>query len=186
MHVPRLPRCLLLLAFLVPRVLGAADLVVADGASLEVDIRATGHPFTARLEHFDVTLAGDLAPPTIDRATLRFRWQELKTGKADRDAAMLKWVGADRNPEGNFVLESFQPASDPGVFTGSGKLELAGQSRPVSFPVRLETRDGVTTLRGEASIDHQQWGLPKIRKFGVFTVNPVVKVRFAVPVRTRP
>lgn len=174
---------ILTLAVLLPGWTRAAELSVADGATLEVDIHATGHSFTAKLEHFDATLEGDAAAHRVDRATVRFRWAELKTGKDARDKEMMKWAGAEQNPEGRFVLEKLTPQGDGGALQATGTLELAGQSHPISFPVKIETAADSWKISGEATLDHRDWGLKKIRKLGVMSVDPIVKVHFTVPLR---
>lgn len=158
----------------------AAPLAVVPGsASVEVAVRATGDSFTAKLAKSEIALAGDPATGAIATADVRFNWADLKTGKDARDKEMLKWAGADKNPAGHFALSKLAAAAD-GALTATGTLELAGQSHELSFPVKVARTDADWTVSGETPLDHRLWGLPKIRKFAVLTVDPVVTVRFAL------
>jgi polyisoprenoid-binding protein YceI len=61
-----------------------------------------------------------------------------------------------------------------------GKLMLHGIELPITIPVQIK-RDGNTlSVSGEVVINHELWGLPKIRKFGLLTVAPEVDVAFNV------
>jgi polyisoprenoid-binding protein YceI len=58
----------------------------------------------------------------------------------------------------------------------TGDLTLHGITRPISFPVTFSNIGSRHTVDGTASIDHREWGLKIIRKFGVLKVDPTVKV----------
>lgn len=171
---------LLLCAALLPVFATAAPLVV-DPASvkIEVAVRASMHGFAGKLDTATVTLDGDRAAGTIAAATVRFAWMDLKTGDTGRDKEMLAWATA-KSPEGVFLLIKLVPAAPADTFTATGSLALNGQSREISFPVTITKSAAGWAISGTATIDHRDWGLPKIRKFGMLTVNPVVTLTFAL------
>ena len=169
---------LLVCAALLPAFLAAAPLAV-DPASvkIEVDVHATMHGFTGKLDTATVTLDGDAA--AIAAATVRFVWTDLKTGDTSRDKEMVAWATA-KSPEGVFTLAKLEPAAAADSFTATGTLALNGQPREISFPVKIVKTATGWTVAGETKIDHRDWGLPKIRKFGMLTVDPVVTIRFSL------
>jgi polyisoprenoid-binding protein YceI len=165
---------------LLPLFATAAPLAV-DPASvkIEVVVKATMHGFTAKLESAAVTLDGNAAAGTVNTATVRFAWADLKTGDAARDKEMLAWATA-KSPEGVFTLTKLTAAPTADTFTATGALALNGQPREISFPVKIAKTAAGWTITGKAQIDHRDWGLPKIRKFGMLTVDPVVTITFAL------
>jgi len=50
----------------------------------------------------------------------------------------------------------------------------------VAIPVVAGQTNGVWVVDGEALLDYRDFGLPKIRKALVLTVNPLLRVRFHV------
>lgn len=178
------PRWLLALAALslaLTRLL-AADAPTAKTVKLDkekcfidVDVKATVDSFTGHLDRYDLTVPVD-ASGKIKDAVLNFKFADLKTGKPDRDKAMLEWLG---NPDaaGNFDLGLLALAPD-GQGQASGKLAFHDDTQFVEFPVHITVKDGVYTVTGQTTIDYRRWGLKKIRKFGVMTVDPEVTIRF--------
>jgi polyisoprenoid-binding protein YceI len=61
-----------------------------------------------------------------------------------------------------------------------GKLKFHGTERDVSFPVKIKLEQGILTAEGAATLDTRDYGLPIYRRFLVFSVNPIVHVRFRV------
>lgn len=164
---------------LLPFAAAAAPLAV-DPASVKIEVaaKATMHGFTGKLDTATVTLEGDDAAGTISAATVRFAWADLKTGDTSRDKEMLAWATA-KSPEGVFLLIRLTPSSVT-TFTATGSLALNGQTREISFPVTIAKTPAGWAVSGETTIDHRDWGLPKIRKFGMLTVDPVVTIRFSL------
>ncbi len=162
----------------------AAPLSV-DPASvrIEVEARATMHGFTGRLAKADVALETTPAGDALAAASVRFAWSDLKTGDKARDREMLAWATA-RSPDGAFLLLELEPTSGPDTYTASGSLSLNGETRDIAFPVKIARDAAGWSLSGETRIDHRDWGLPKIRKFGFLTVDPVVAIRFSLTAST--
>jgi polyisoprenoid-binding protein YceI len=142
---------------------------------VDVDVKATVDSFTGHLDRYEISVPLDGAAKIKD-AVLNFKFADLKTGKADRDKAMLEWLGS-ADAAGSFDLGLLALAPD-GQGQASGKLTMHGQSQLVEFPVHVTVKDGVYTVSGKATIDYRNWGLKKIRKMGLLTVDPEVTVRF--------
>lgn len=170
-------RILGLLLFL-PVVLAAADRTLKVDRSrsyVDVDVKATVDSFTARLDAYDLRATVD-DKGRVKTAVLAFRFADLKTGKPDRDAAMLEWLGG-KEPVGRFEL-GLLALTPSGQGQVSGNLTFHGRTVLVEFPVNIAPADGVRVITGECTIDYRNWGLKKYRKLGVLTVDPMVTVRF--------
>src|SRR5690349_15180808 len=102
MKIPRLLAVLVLL----PLALCAADraLKVDPARSyVDVDVSVTVDSFTARLEKYDATLKLDEKGRIKQGGSFAFKFTDLKTGKTDRDNAMVDWLGGG-DPAGKFDL----------------------------------------------------------------------------------
>lgn len=142
---------------------------------VDVDVKATIGSFTGHLDRYEIAVPLD-ANGKIKDAILKFKFADLRTGKPDRDAEMIKWLGGG-DPEGLFDLGMLALAPD-GQGQASGKLTFHGQTQLVEFPVLVKVQDGVYTVTGKTTIDYRNWGLKKFRKFGVTSVDPDVTIRF--------
>lgn len=145
---------------------------------VDVEVKATVDSFTGRLEKYQAAITADSATKRIKAAKFEFRFADLKTGKPDRDAKMLAWLGS---PEAAGVFDLGVLALTPdGQGQANGRLTFHGVSERIEFPVTV-VRDGLGyTIKGEAEIDHRNWGLKVIRMMGLLKVDPVVRVKFQV------
>lgn len=144
---------------------------------IDVDVKATLHSFTGRLDRYELTVSVDTAGKIKD-ALLKFKFTDLKTGNGERDGAMIVWLGGGE-PGGVFDLGILALAPD-GQGQASGKLAFHGETQLVEFPVTVKAQDGVYTVTGKATIDYRHWGLKKFKKFGVTSVDPEVTIRFQI------
>ena len=170
-------RLLVALIFL-PLALSAADRALKIDKTrsyIDVDVSVTVDSFTGRLENYDTTFSVDAAGK-IKTAVLDFKFTDLKTGKTDRDAKMIEWLGGGA-PEGKFEVGILALAPD-GQGQVTGKLTFHGQSQRAEFPVNVTQTDGTYTITGETTIDYRQWALKVIKKAFVVKVDPMVKIRF--------
>jgi polyisoprenoid-binding protein YceI len=166
------------LLLLLPLAAAAADRglkVDRSRSYVDVDVKATLDSFTARLDAFDLKATVD-EKARVKTAVLSFRFTDLKTGKPERDAVMIEWLGGGE-PTGRFEL-GILALTPSGQGRASGNLTFHGRTALVEFPVNVVQADGAHVITGEATVDYRQWGLKKYRKLGVVTVDPLVKVRF--------
>ena len=169
---------LLVALILLPLALSAADRslkIDKTRSYVDVDVKVTAESFTGRLENYDTTFSVDPAGK-IKTAALAFKFTDLKTGKTDRDAKMIEWLGGGA-PEGKFEVGILAVAPD-GQGQVTGKLTFHGQTERVEFPVNVTQSDGTYVITGEATIDYRQWALKVIRMALVMKVDPIVKIRF--------
>lgn len=146
---------------------------------VDVDVKATVDSFTGRLDRYQAVLELDGAGK-IKSSHLDFRFADLKTGKTDRDAKMMEWLGGG-DPKGRFELGVLALAPD-GQGQANGKLTFNGVSKRIEFPVNVTRTDSTLTVTGSVALDHRQWKLKVIRLFGLLKVDPNVVVRFQLVV----
>jgi polyisoprenoid-binding protein YceI len=144
---------------------------------IEIAVTATVDSFTGTLENYDAGLSVDSETGAISQARVVFHFNDVKTGKADRDAAMHEWQDTEKNPDGVFTLTTLT-RNDSGAMTATGTLSLHGQAQEIEFPASVTHEGGLYAIDGEASLDTQNFGLPIIRKFLLLKVDPLVRVRF--------
>lgn len=150
---------------------------------IDVDVKATVGSFTGRLERYTATLEPD-ASGRIKSARLLFRFADLKTGDAERDAHMIEWLGGG-DPTGEYELGVLALAPD-GQGQTSGRLTVLGHTRRVEFSVLVTRTDDTITVTGETTIDVRQWGLKPLRHRIVIKVDPEVRVRFRLTAQLPP
>lgn len=163
--------------------LGALSLAAADRplkldrarSFVDVDVKATVDSFTGRLEKYQAAIAVDAAN-RIKSARFEFRFADLKTGKPDRDAKMLDWLGSP-DAAGQFELGVLALTPD-GQGQANGKLTFHGVTQRIEFPVNVTRANGTFTIKGEVTIDHRHWNLKVIRMMALLKVDPEVRIRF--------
>ena len=144
------------------------------GTFVDVDVDATVN-FTAHLDAYDARVSVDDAGK-IKSAVFSFKFADLRSGKPDRDADMIKWLGGG-SPEGRFEMGNLALTPD-GQGQVSGRLIFHGVTERVEFPINVIKAGGTYTITGETTLDYRNWNLKVIRKAYIFSVDPMVKVRF--------
>ena len=168
---------LLTLLLLFPLALLAAErpLKIYKGRTfVDVDVDATVN-FTAHLDAYDAKLSADDSGK-IKSAVFSFKFTDLKTGKPERDAKMIEWLGGGI-PQGRFELGNLAVTPD-GQGQASGRLIFHDVTERVEFPVNVKRADGAYTITGETTIDYRTWNLKIIRMALLLKVSPEVKIRF--------
>ena len=158
---------------------GAEGLAVDKSRSrIQVDAKATGHRFTGNLKSYEVVVEGDAV--TLDPKSFELKWKfkDLDTDDAKRDAEMMKWLGGS-DEKGSFKLNKAW-TDEKGVQRGTGTLTIHGVSKSVSFPYTAKKDGEWVTIDGKVSMDYRNFDLPVIRAMAVMTVDPQLVVRFHV------
>ncbi len=170
-------RLLALLSLLPCLSLAAERLMKVDKSKtfVDVDVDATLN-FTAHLDAYDARVIVDDATGKIKNAVFSFKFTDLKTGNAERDAHMIAWLGGGV-PEGRFELGNLAVTPN-GQGQASGRLIFHNTTERIEFPVEVAKTDSTYVVTGQVTIDYRNWGLKKIRKAMVFSVDPEVRIRF--------
>ena len=158
---------------------GAESLAVDKSRSrIQVDAKATGHRFTGNLKSYEVNVEGDAVSLDPKSFELKWKFKDLDTDDAKRDAEMLKWLGSN-DEKGSFKLNKAW-TDEKGVPHGTGTLTIHGVSKSVSFPYTAKKDGEWVTIDGKVSMDYRNFDLPVIRAMAVMTVDPQLVVRFHV------
>ena len=172
---------LLVALLLLPLATFAADRglkVDRSRSFIDIDVKATAGSFTGHLDQYAATILVDDAGK-IKSATLAFDFNDLKTGKPDRDAKMISWLGGG-HPSGRFELGNLAVTPD-GQGQASGRLAFHGATQRVEFPINVtKADDGTCTITGEATVDYREWNLKVIRFAMALKVNPEVAIHFKI------
>ena len=141
---------------------------------IEATMKATPpHTFTGTVNRYDLTLSTDAETGQIQSAAFSFGFADFDTENDKRDQKMLKWMDHETWPDLRFVLDRVEETDAGPVAVGI--LTLHGRAREFRIPFSF-TGDGERfRLEATCSLDHRDWGLPKVRLL-VFTVNPVVEI----------
>ncbi len=148
-----------------------------EKSSVSIDVKATGDNFTGTLKNFTASIQGNTK--TMKPSKVSFEWDflSLKTGKDKRDTKMISWL--DKKTKGKFVLSSFTKRTD-GAMWAKGTMTIHGVSKVLEFPAKVISKGNQMSIRGTAAIDTRLYDLPIIKMLGLFTVQPIVKVRFSL------
>lgn len=168
---------LLSVALLFPLITLAAEKSLKVDRSrsfVDVDVKATVDSFTAHLDAYDARLK--IEADKIKSGVFAFKFADLKTGKADRDARMIDWLGGGA-PEGQFEIGNLAVAPD-GQGQVSGRMTFHGVTERIEFPVNILKEGDTYTITGETTLDYRTWNLKVIRIAMLLKVDPEVKVRF--------
>ena len=141
---------------------------------IDVDVDSTVN-FTAHLDVYETKFTVDNSG-RIKTGVFTFNFADLKTGKPERDARMIEWLGGGV-PQGRFELGNLAVTPD-GQGQASGRLTFHDLTERVEFPVNIVRADGTYTITGETTIDYRTWNLKIIRVALLLKVNPEVKIRF--------
>lgn len=146
-------------------------------STIEVLVHGTSGSFTGHVEQFSSLIEFDSDHHRIIRTSVTFRFPDLKTGRPNRDQHMLEWLESSRYPEVSFRLEAL--AKDrAGGDVAQGRLTIHGVERTVSFPVNFLMEGQRFSIDGEIQLDYRDFGLPRLRKYWILSVDPELKVRF--------
>ncbi len=143
---------------------------------IDVDVKATIDSFVGHLDRYEVAINADDSGKLKGGGVFTFKFADLKTGKPDRDTAMIAWLGGGA-PAGKFELGTLAQTPD-GQGQASGRLTFHGTTQFIEFPVNITQNDGTYTVTGETVIDYRNWGLKIFRKAMLLKVDPNVTIRF--------
>lgn len=153
-------------------------LVSPSDSMIEVAVNATGDDFVAELTKFEskITLADSNHVPTS--ASIGWDFANLKTGKKGRDKEMLHWLNHAEAPKGQFVMTNCEVKD--GSVKVLGRLTMHDVARELSIPMKMLREGDRVAFEGSVKLDHRDFDLPKIVKFVVLKVDPVLTIHFKI------
>lgn len=147
-------------------------------SKIDVDVSATIDSFTGHLEKYSGSVDCDPSTNRPAKAEVTFNFADLKTGKTDRDAEMLKWLNYSNTPTARFTLTGWTRSGATNL--ALGQFTFHGVTNELSMPVTVTNAvaTGNWDIAGTADFDYRTFNLPKIRKMLMLTVDPHLKVKF--------
>lgn len=172
---------LLLCASVASPALRAAEMPVLVDQShsrILMQVKTDFSGFTAELTDYHIDVLADAESGQIVSAQVNFPFSALKTGDAHRDRDMLAWENNDQFPQVVCTLTRLDPHGEA-KFTAQGEVLFHGVKKAISFPATVIINPNQSyVVDGEIEIDTRDFNLPKVRKYLIVTVNPVVHVVF--------
>jgi polyisoprenoid-binding protein YceI len=165
-----------LLSILVACTSGAEFLVDPSRSSVEVAVRATADNFTAHLDRFQPAIQVDKMTGHPTGGSFSWNFKDLNTGSKRRDKEMLHWLEHDQHPGAVFSFSKCVEKNGQLILTG--ELKMHGVSREIALPLQVARKDSELMWESTLELDHQPYGLPRIVKFALLKVDPVLKVHF--------
>lgn len=151
-----------------------------ETSRLEIHAEAFGFiPAKFWFSEFEAEIELDESKMELKSAEFRFSYEDLTSGRENRDRKIRNWLESARYPEGRFVAERFLERD--GERIAIGQLRLHGVSRQAEFVYSLDGDNEEVRLTAEANIDYREWGLPTLRVM-FLSVSPNLKVRIDVRV----
>lgn len=158
---------------------GAAPLQIDYKQSkIDVAVSSTIDSFVGHLDNYKAVVDCDASARLPTKASVSFNFADLKTGNADRDAEMLKWLGYSTMPTASFVLTGWRQSGTTTL--ALGQLTIHGVKKDIAMPVTVKHFAGDWEATGSAALDYTDFNLPKIRKMVVLVVDPHLKVNFHI------
>ncbi len=120
-------------------------------------------------------------PGLVGTASVTVSTAALECGNGTMNEHMRKALKLTEHPNISFKLESYDVQAN-GTLTG--KLQIAGQERPIQFPATF-TDDGSTIrVQGNKAINMKEWGVkPPSLMLGTMKVKELVTIYFDVIVK---
>lgn len=158
-----------------PLWVGAVPLIPdASMSRIEATMKASPpHSFTGTVNQYNLELSADPDTGQISAAAFSFNFVDFVTGNIKRDRKMLNWLNHPTWPDLRFVLDRVETTEAGPVAVGT--LTLHGQAREYRIPFTFTAEGGRFVLDASCSLDHRDWGLPKVRLL-VFTVDPILQI----------
>jgi polyisoprenoid-binding protein YceI len=158
---------------------GAHEFVVdAANSSVKFTAHATAHTFTGTVKKWTLTAKVPDGSDVPESAAFSGEVTSMVTGDEARDKDMWKWFESEKFGAVEFRLKKITGEGDARV--ANGDLVIHGVTKSVDIPVKLERTDKALKISGAITIDHTEFGLAKIRKMALLSVDTKVKVEFVV------
>ena len=138
-------------AFAAPAFAGQA--LLPAQSSISFVSTQMGVPVQGHFAKFGGEVAFDPAQPAAAKIALTIETGSATLGVKETDAELAKadWFNVAKFPQATFTSSAVKPLGG-GKFEVAGQLAIKGKSQPVTVPVTLAQKDGITTASGEITI----------------------------------
>jgi polyisoprenoid-binding protein YceI len=134
--------------------------VIRDGSTIDLTVRAFGTAHRGRFEDWRGDIAFDPDAPDQTRATVVVQAASLRMGSGGltRRATGPGMLHAARHPVIRFDLRSLDPLGG-GRYSAHADITMKGRTRPVTFPVDLRVAGDRAHLTGAITLDRTNFGI---------------------------
>lgn len=124
----------------------------AGKSSVKATFKQFNVPVSGNFTRFSGDVVFDPANPAQAKANLSVDTASYDLGDPEynKEVAGPEWFDSAKHPKAAFVITSVKPAGKG--FEATGDLTLRGITKPVKFPVNIQTAGGVHTFTGKATI----------------------------------
>lgn len=172
--------------FLTISLQGISQSVIVQSAKVLIHGTSTLHDWTSEAEQANLNLevlTEDGKVIGINSAKLTVPVKQIKSTKGSM-MDKKTWGAFDekKNPNITFVLGNISPVTSSGSVSASGKLTMAGKTKPVSLSAKLKSLgNGVYEISGTQPIKMTDYGMDTpTALMGTIKVGDDVKVEYTV------
>jgi len=170
-----------------------ARVAVAPGSKLWIEGTSNLHEWSCKADTLDAAIDVDAAavaqlatsaPQALKHVQVKVPVRALKCGHGAMDNNLYKALNADKTPNVNYILATFDaaPGTTKDSFTlhTSGTLEISGKQNPITVDVAADRLpDGSIKATGTVPIRMTDYGIkPPTALFGRLKTGDEVKVHF--------
>ena len=114
-------------------------------------------PVTGEFKQFSGDVQYDPAKPASTQAKLTVNTASYDLGDAmyNKEVAGPEWFHAQKHPTATFVMSEVSGSGN--AMQAKGDLTIRGITKPVQFPVRIQTANGVHTFTGKTQIKRLEY-----------------------------
>jgi polyisoprenoid-binding protein YceI len=164
---------------------GTTRIPLQPTSSVWVEGGSTVRGWKCTAKKIDAQIAGDPAASSIDKlvtgATLTVPVAQLDCGNGTMNEHMRKALQAEKNPEIDFALSSYDVSGSTATLKGT--LKIAGTTKPIEIPATVAEQGKDVRVKGSKVINMKEWGVkPPSLMLGTMKVKENVTVSFDVAV----
>lgn len=116
-----------------------------------------GVVFVGEFTAFEASIYFDLMAPETSRVWVAVPIAAFDAGSTDRNsnASSNIWFDTKKFPTAVFETQSIRADGD--AFIANGTLSLKGQTKPISFPFKIEESDGQAVMTATFPVNRTRW-----------------------------
>lgn len=154
-------------------------------STLWVEGGSTVRGWKCTAKKLDAQVVGDPAASIADLvsgANVTIPVEQLDCGNGKMNEHMQKALQADKNPEIQFVMNSYDVSGSTATLKGS--LKIAGTTKPIEIPATVSEQGKDVHVKASKQINMKDWGVkPPSLMMGTMKVKEIVTVGFDVAVK---
>ncbi|WP_425392993.1 YceI family protein [Ekhidna sp.] len=150
----------------------------AEKSSLIITGTSSLHDWEMTVDEYDVT--GSITDEQVQNLKVTIKSKSMKSGKSIMDDKAYDAVEADDYPEIIFSANTLQVNGDK--ISGTGKLNIAGESRPVNLEAKVIKDSGAEIqIKGSVPLKMTDFNIdPPTAMFGTLKTGDAVVIEYDI------